>query len=349
MLGPKKEKVLKFLLEQGVDSSIGSTHSETETPLATLVACETPEFNRDHSISPSLRLLLRYTRQIDYEDLPEEVIGGVLTRCRGSILEFKFLQQHCIPSYYELPQETRIAVACKAVVEMLDAYHMPGLVQTILGPNTLTAQDLQKEGRWRFDSRDTTLVHCVVRKIGACQAALQGSHPWKIKSRHKTRLTEPYFYIRLKEEYLDLYESWEKLFTGFLQAGADLNHVVDRQTLLLAFLEGYLDWFDVSQCPLLFPSEALQKWLIDLENAGIDLQEFGEREDSIWKKDLVQRNFIAHDEENPSSHRIIGFSYGPSVADWSVWLSPSVDVFVGDFWRLVEKPVEMMAGGWPCE
>jgi hypothetical protein len=31
------------------------------------------------------------------------------------------------------------------------------------------------------------------------------------------------------------------------------------------------------------PSEALRKWLKDLKSAGVDLQEFGDIEDSMWK------------------------------------------------------------------
>jgi len=47
---------------------------------------------------------------------------GVLSGFRGSSEEFKFLQQHYCPSYYEMPQETRIAVASKAAFGVWDAY-----------------------------------------------------------------------------------------------------------------------------------------------------------------------------------------------------------------------------------
>lgn len=247
-----------------------------------------------------------------------------------------------------MPQETRTGVACKAIFGIWDAHCMPGLIQAMLGPKELTARDLQLEGLWRFDSKNTTLVHCVVRKLGACQAALQGSHAWKRQIRHQNWPLGPYFPIQMREEYLDLYKSWENILTVFLQVGVNMNHVVDRQTPLLAFLEGYIDWFEVSKYPLLSPSEALQNWLTDLKRAGVDLQNFGKIEDCIWKRELVRRDFQAEDEENPSCHHVVGFSYGSSIADWSLWLSPKVDTFMGDFWRLVEKPVETMAGGWPC-
>lgn len=349
MLGPRKAKVLKFLLEQGADPSIGGTHPNLETPLNTLVFCGTLGLGKGQPLLPSLRLLLRYTRQTYYEDTPEEIVNGSLSRFRGSSDEFKFLQQHCCPSYYEMSQETRVAVACKAVFGVWDAYHMPELIQTILGPTSLTAQNLQLEGPWRFDSQNTTLVHCVVRKIGASQAALQGSHPWKRQIRHQSGQIGASLQVKMRDGYIRLYKSWGKLFMGFLQAGVDLNHVVGRQTPLLAFLEGYLDWFRVSQCLIVSPSEALRNWLTDLRGAGIDLQQFGKIEDSIWKRELVRVDFGAEDEENPSCDRLIGFSYGPSIADWSVWLSPKIDAFIGDFWRLVEKPADTMAGGWPCQ
>ncbi|KAJ6090530.1 hypothetical protein N7486_009345 [Penicillium sp. IBT 16267x] len=279
-------------------------------------------FGKGQPLFPYLRLLLRYIRQICYEDTPEETISGVLSRFRESSEELKFSQQYCCPSYYEMPQDTRIAVACKAACVVWDAYHMPELIQTMLGPHILTAQDLQLEGSW------------------PCQAALQGSHPWKRQVRHESRLLGPSLHIKMRKGIFISMNRGE----NFFKAGVDLNHIVDRQTLLLAFLEGYLDWFDVSKCQILYLSGALQNWLTDLKSAGIDLQKFGEKEDSIWKRELVRRDFGAGDEENPS-----WFYYGSSITDWPVFLSPKGDVFIGDFWHLVEQPAEMMAGGWPYE
>lgn len=63
----------------------------------------------------------------------------------------------------------------------------------------------------------------------------------------------------------------------------------------------------------------------------------------------MQKDLGVGYEEGPSCHRLIGFSYGSSIAEWSVWLSPKADVFLRDFWCLVELPTEMMAGGWPYE
>ncbi|KAJ5808609.1 hypothetical protein N7474_009878 [Penicillium riverlandense] len=207
MLGPRKEEVLKFLLNQEVDSSIAGAHPNLETPLNMLVFCGTLGLGKGQPLLPCLRLLLRYTKETSYEDTPEETIGGDLSRFRGSSEEFRFLQQHCCPSYYEMPQETRIAVASKAAFGVWDAYHMPKLIETMLGPTPLSAKDLQIKGPWRFDSKNTTLVHCVVRKIGASQAALQGSHPWKRQVRHQSQSSRLFLYLNMREGYYYLYKS----------------------------------------------------------------------------------------------------------------------------------------------
>jgi hypothetical protein len=142
MLGPQKEKVLKFLLDQGVDPSIAGTHPNLETPLNILVFCGTLGLGKGPPLFPCLRLLLRNTRPISYEDTSEETISGVLSRFRGSSKGFKFLQQYCCPLYYEMSQETRIAVASKAALGVWDAFHMPEWIQTMLGPVPLTVEDL---------------------------------------------------------------------------------------------------------------------------------------------------------------------------------------------------------------
>jgi hypothetical protein len=103
------------------------------------------------------------------------------------------------------------------------------------------------------------------------------------------------------------------------------------------------------QCQISSPNEALRAWLTDLKSTGIDIQEFGEIEHEIWKSDLNRRDLGSENGDNPGCHRLIAFSYGPYVDDWSVWLSPEWDNFIRDFWKLVERPVETMAGEWPSE
>jgi hypothetical protein len=151
----------------------------------------------------------------------------------------------------------------------------------------------------------------------------------------------------MREKYEDLYESWSSLFMDFTEIGVNLTDVVGEQTLLLALLEGYIDRFDISQSKVWAPTEALRNWLSDLQNAGLDLQQFGEIDKSIWEEDLVWRILDSRNGEG-IGYRLIGFSYGPCVDDWSVWISPWDDYFT-DFWSLIERPIEKMPGEWPSE
>ncbi|KAJ6097622.1 hypothetical protein N7499_001996 [Penicillium canescens] len=90
-LGPRKEQMLKFLLDQGVDSSIVGNHPNLETPLNMLVFCGALGLGKGQPLLPCLHLLLRYRKETSYEDTLEETIRGVLSRFRGSSEEFKFL------------------------------------------------------------------------------------------------------------------------------------------------------------------------------------------------------------------------------------------------------------------
>ena len=142
MIAYKMEELLRFLLDQGVEPSIASGHPNIETPLDMLVFWGTLGFGKGLPLLPCLRLLLRNTDEVPYDATPEETVNGDLSRFHGSSEEFSFLQQHVCPSYYGMSQSTRIAVASKAASDVLDADHIPELVQK-LGPNPLTAEDLQ--------------------------------------------------------------------------------------------------------------------------------------------------------------------------------------------------------------
>jgi hypothetical protein len=152
-----------------------------------LVVYGTLEILLSQPLLPSLRLLLEHAKETSIEETPVEVTRGVLAHFHGSCEDFKFLQQNCCPSYYELSQWTRNAVACIAVYDSWDITHMPELMQTMLGPHPLTAEDLEIDGPWGFSRHITTFVHCVVSKIGQHQAALQEYHPSRFRVLHPSR------------------------------------------------------------------------------------------------------------------------------------------------------------------
>ena len=124
----------------------------------------------------------------------------------------------------------------------LGCFYTPETMQMMLGPWQPRASEWRGHGA--MVHKNTTLVHCVVRKIGASQTGLRDPTHGNQKIDTHPRAALP-FYISIKQRYHFLYKSWNRLFLTFLQVG--LNHVVDQQTLLVAFFEEYLDRYDVSK------------------------------------------------------------------------------------------------------
>ncbi|KAF5518880.1 hypothetical protein CGCA056_v009470 [Colletotrichum aenigma] len=122
----------------------------------------------------------------------------------------------------------------------------------------------------------------------------------------------------------------------------------------------------------------LGQWLQDLQEAGVDLSEYGKGEvtaqklcpeikgafdsDAINASRVTVRNELqepskeswmnAVDAEFDQSDRywmpirIIALDYGPRVKDWSVRWLVEWEAFAGEFWRTVEAPRVTMPGSW---
>ncbi|KAI8273635.1 hypothetical protein K4K60_010663 [Colletotrichum sp. SAR11_57] len=122
----------------------------------------------------------------------------------------------------------------------------------------------------------------------------------------------------------------------------------------------------------------LGQWLQDLQEAGVDLSEYGKREvtaqklcpevkgafdsDAINASRITVRNELqepskeswmnAVDAEFDQSDRywmpirIIALDYGPRVKDWRVRWLVEWEAFAGEFWRTVEAPRVIMPGSW---
>ncbi|PMD32336.1 hypothetical protein L207DRAFT_399301, partial [Hyaloscypha variabilis F] len=147
--GLNSEKVFEFLLNQGADPSIRGYYSHDSTPLEFLVW--TGSQGRARPLFPSIRLLVSRSEEIVY-NTPDETINGILSDFHGTAAEFKFLQQKCCPKYYQMPQYTRVAVAAQIACGVWDAQHMPELLRTALGKDSLSIDILQIEcfsKRWQ--------------------------------------------------------------------------------------------------------------------------------------------------------------------------------------------------------
>ncbi|KAJ6022447.1 hypothetical protein N7460_012842 [Penicillium canescens] len=337
-----RAEIIKFLLQEGTDPGLqGQGKVEFNTALRHLVWTGNMFSRESRHLLPSMRLLCPSEEMI-YET-PEEVLGGILSDFHGSAEEFLFFQRQFCPTFYDMPQWVRIAVAARATSGIWDANHMPELVRTILGAKPWKPENLQLKTSWRWWT-EMTLVHCIAMRIGGSRAALE-----KLRMRRASTLNgRRGGTLEFEKEYqeaLSLYEAWNALFRDLLLAGVDLHHVVGGMTPFLAFLGGFIYWWDFNGCAMGGWDIALQAWVTDIQTGGVDLQKFGQMEDQLWKNGLTERDVFWR--RNWGWQRVIGFSHSRYPQDWALWLSERSDDYSGDFWEMVEQPVTVIPGAWP--
>jgi hypothetical protein len=268
-----------------------------------------------------MRVLFRHI-DMSYESAEEAAIS-VLGRFLGTPEEFVFLQQHFCPSFYQLSKQIRIKVALYIGAFYISSCFVPELIRVIMGMDALETND------FKFQEMDSTLIHCAARGMGVSERHLQeGSNADTFNC-----------------------DAWSHLFHDFLCIRIDIHGLVDGITPFLSFLDGYLSaWFRPIKlgpaCQI-----AVQVWLERLEAVGVDLNEYGKAEEYTWKSGIIKREFIVWNvaEQIFESQGMIGFAYGPCPENWYIWLSEESDLFVGEFWDMIEWPVKVMPGTWPKE
>jgi hypothetical protein len=97
-------------------------------------------------------------------------------------------------------------------------------------------------------------------------------------------------------------------------------------------------------------------WLRVLENAGIDLEEYGLEEKLQYQKGLVENICVFKVADRPKWNSGIAiptmtiysvlFRYGPTPSDWKFWLIEQMDDGFSEFWDMVDHPERAMPGYW---
>ena len=82
-------------------------------------------------------------------------------------------------------------------------------------------------------------------------------------------------------------------------------------------------------------TKMLRLWAHLLAASGVDLMKYGRDEELLWRGYNSQ-----------SSLRIIGFTYGADVSDWTVVAEYPGDRLVGIFWDMIEHPERSIPGAW---
>lgn len=297
---------------------------------------------------PYLRVVLPHVPDLIY-DTEEEVLEGVFNEFHGTAEEFLFMQRECCPSFYSMSQRTRLAVATEAASGYWDAYHMPETIRTIIGPGPLKAEVIQLQNWVGYDTKETTLMHCVSRKMGYSLATMQRQE--YIFAFHGTSSWTTDSYKKLETNYA----GWNSLLRDIMLTGIDIHHVVHGQTPFLSLLIGYLYRLKNDRFCSMGWKTGFRAWLKDLQANGIDLQQFGENEERIWKKEFseAEREYFAPESlslgNNEWPRPLVGFNYGPSPDNWNIWVSEKSDHFAGTFWEMIEMEPEEMPGAWPVE
>ncbi|KAJ5955478.1 hypothetical protein N7501_009757 [Penicillium viridicatum] len=324
-------EMVEFLLDQGA-SPQGPLNSPRYTALHHL-ACWGREGQNSRSRIRAMRALLPH---LDItEDPTEKKVPELLMFFHGHVKDFLFLQQNCCQFFYELPQSERIRVAVTVADTHWSLLPTPELIQTIIGQDILEAEVVQYECYAQYIQRMTTLVHLAARVMGCMQRRSQVD----------------YSMYRLMEEPKLLVILWGSFVQRSLHTHVNIHQYIDGMTPFLEFYWGYYDSEVVPVRQKHLFDLALKVWLRTLQEAGVDLELYGRIEERIWKTEWIPRE----SHQLPNYHmldwatkaRLIGFSYGPSIEDWHLWVSEPTDSLAGEFWDLIERPVEVMPGAWP--
>jgi hypothetical protein len=266
-------------------------------------------------------------------------------RFRGTAEEFICLQQACCPLFFTLSDEQRIRFAINEIGPCLSRnfWNGPSIIRTILNGVLFTTSKFEVTGFTlsNFEAPNTgsfvgsthflTLPHGVAYCMGC------------------TKIDSNWPYNTIKDRAMEhtVYRDWYIIFREMLENGLYIHQTINGLTLLHAFLEGCfqsskpLEGLLTQKC-----NEALRALLQDLqEDANVDLKEFGEKEELIMKEKGCHIDFETFGRSRRFVIRLIGFSHGPSPEDWFMWISEPSDEFVGDFWAMIDRRMEM-PGGW---
>ncbi|ETN40666.1 uncharacterized protein HMPREF1541_04945 [Cyphellophora europaea CBS 101466] len=156
---------------------------------------------------------------------------------------------------------------------------------------------------------------------------------------------------------------WRRLLRDAVTAGANL-HATSTSTMspntdpFWAFFSRYKKSFRHLRRHGYSFTPALRLWVTELQFAGVNLVEYGERLLSKLRSGLLSYEWDIY--KGPSTKRVerpwvsnrelpwrlISFSFGPEPDDWQAWTTNPIDELVGDFWHLIDNPEAFMPGAW---
>ena len=111
-------------------------------------------------------------------------------------------------------------------------------------------------------------------------------------------------------------QGWRLILRELICKGADL-HSADlmSRTPFMSLLDGICD--STTNDDAIPHLEIQNHWLSDLRDCGVDLYEYGRREDGLYRNGSASREFLIS-KGYPSFRigKLVSFTYGSSLSDW---------------------------------
>lgn len=311
-------------------------------PISTIGRIRINPHRKSQPIFPLLRLLCQF--EDESEEDPCDVYMRILHRFRGTAEEFTFFQQACCPLFLTLPDEQRIRFAINELGPCLsrNIWNGPSIIRAILNGVSFTTS--------KFEIISYTLSNFEVPATGSFYGSIHMlTLPHGIAyCMGCTKIDSNWPYNTIKDRAIQekVYEEWHIMFREMLENGLHIHQIMNGLTLLHAFLDGCFQLSKPLEGSLMKKcNKALGALLRDLQGAGVNLKEFGEKEELILKDQGGSIDFRIFGRSSHFVIRLIGFSYGPTPEDWCLWVSEPSDEFAGDFWAMIDRRMEM-PGGW---
>ena len=145
---------------------------------------------------------------------------------------------------------------------------------------------------------------------------------------------------------------WRSILKQCVELDAHIRPFQFRESLCVSLIcHSLRDWNDSLSDLISNATTTLQAWVSELGIAGADLVEYGQLEHAILMENTdpyEARNWTwsAQPKVWRARCRIIRFTYGPDISDWSIWLSWPIEEWAGEFWNLIENPILHLPGSW---
>jgi hypothetical protein len=262
-------------------------------------------FDEEIDPSPIIRMLVGGSSELLIQD------NYCLQEYRGPEDSFSYLLQQCFPPLDQWSLQDRLSV----VSSHADTWwpNSVDLIHMVLKP-----VELEEIARVRLPV-DNLMHLCMVKYI------------WKAGPEGVRKKRRENFLSRLENPS----DPWRTFTRELIMAGGHVS-TLDNMTGMSPLGE-LMNGNDIG-----FPDtfKALETWLQDLKDAGVDLEEYGEEEMSLSKSysTRLERKWLYDFENDYNVGTLMRFmSYGPAVEDWVFYVLEPTDCFAGIFWKLVEK------------